>query len=92
MTMIRLAPMAAAAIFATSSAAMDLPVQVQGMSIVEYDELDMFMRHDLMSPVAREAGVSYTKLSACLKGSARHPVLRTQSVVIFRGMRTLFEG
>lgn len=69
---------AAGALFAGIGAAgaFELPPGVSAMTAAEYDELGLFARAEVMEPIAKEAGVSYQELNACLKKAAATQELR----------------
>lgn len=53
---------------------------IKRMRVDEYQELGVFVRYEIMAPVAAREGVDYDALNACLIGSARHPVLREETL------------
>ena len=59
-----------------TAAAFELSPEVSAMTAAEYNELSMFVRAEIMTPIAETAGVSYFNLNVCLKTAAVYPEYR----------------
>ncbi|MEW9808196.1 hypothetical protein [Mesorhizobium marinum] len=60
--------------------AFELPPAIAELTAAEYNELSMFVRAEVMEPIAEAANISYSSLNACLKTAAVYPEYRNWKI------------